>query len=38
MIELNPEYESIFSPANIDEDCDSIAHKIDVVRLILMRF
>lgn len=31
MIELNPQYEAIFSPGNIDEDCDGIAHKIDVV-------
>lgn len=33
MIELNPEYERIFSPENIDKDCDKIAHHIDVVGL-----
>lgn len=33
MIELNPEYERIFSPDNIDKDCDIIAHQIDVVGL-----
>ena len=33
MIHLNPEYEQIFAPDNIDDDCDSIAHKIDVVGL-----
>jgi len=33
MIELNPEYERIFSPENIDTDCDKIAHQIDVVGL-----
>ena len=33
MIELNPEYERILSPENIDKDCDKIAHQIDVVGL-----
>ena len=33
MIQLNPDYEAIFAPVNIDDDCDSIAHKIDVVGL-----
>ena len=33
MIQLNPEYEKIFSPENIDKDCDKIAHQIDVVGL-----
>lgn len=33
MIELNPEYERIFSLENIDKDCDKIAHQIDVVGL-----
>lgn len=33
MIQLNPDYEAIFAPNNIDDDCDSIAHKIDVVGL-----
>ena len=31
MIKLNPQYEAIFAPDNIDEDCDRIAHKVDVV-------
>lgn len=31
MIELNPQYEAIFSPDNIDNDCDRIAHEVDVV-------
>ena len=31
MIQLNPQYEAIFSPDNIDNDCDSIAHEVDVV-------
>ena len=31
MIQLNPQYESIFSLDNIDNDCDSIAHEVDVV-------
>lgn len=31
MIELNPQYEMIFSPDNIDNDCDRIAHEVDVV-------
>lgn len=26
MIKLNPSIEAIFSPANIDQDCDHIAH------------
>lgn len=25
MIELNPQYEKIFDPRNIDDDCDKIA-------------
>ncbi len=33
MIQLNPEYEAIFAPNNIDNDCNRIAHKIDVVGL-----
>ena len=33
MIQLNPEYEKIFSPEIIDKDCDKIAHQIDVVGL-----
>lgn len=33
MIELNPKFESIFNPRNIDEDCNRIADEInDVVR------
>ena len=28
MIQLNPQYESIFNPRNIDEDCDKIADEI----------
>ena len=31
MIELNPQYEAIFNPRNIDDDCDKIAHEISVV-------
>lgn len=31
MIQLNPQYEAIFSPDNIDNDCDRIAHEVDVV-------
>ena len=31
MIDFNPEYERIFSPESIDEDCDGIAHKIDLL-------
>lgn len=31
MIELNPQYEAIFSADNIDDDCDKIAHEVDVV-------
>lgn len=31
MITLNPQYEEIFSPQNIDEDCDWIAGGINVV-------
>lgn len=31
MITLNPQYEEIFSPQNIDEDCDRIAGGINVV-------
>ncbi len=33
MIQLNPQYEAIFDPRNIDEDCNKIADEInDVVR------
>lgn len=28
MIQLNPQYEAIFNPRNIDDDCDKIAHEI----------
>ncbi len=31
MIHLNPQYEAIFSPDNIDVDCDSISREVDVV-------
>ena len=31
LIEFNPQYEAIFAPGNIDEDCDRIAHEMDVV-------
>ena len=31
MIELNPHYEPIFFPDNIDDGCDRIAHEVDVV-------
>lgn len=31
MIELNPQYESISSPDNIDNYCDSIAHEMEAV-------
>ncbi len=35
MIQLNPKYESIFNPRNIDEDCDKIADLMkDETRLI----
>lgn len=30
MIEINPEYEKIFNPHNIDDDCEKIAHEITV--------
>ena len=33
MIQLSPEYEKMFAPSNIDDDCKRIAHEIDVVRL-----
>ena len=34
MIQLNPQYEAIFVPWIIDEDCDKIADEIsDVVRM-----
>lgn len=34
MIQLNPQYEAIFDPRNIDEDCDKIADEIsDVARM-----
>jgi len=31
MIEINPQYEKIFDPRNIDNDCDTIAHEVDAV-------
>lgn len=31
MITLNPQYEAIFSPRNLDEDCDRMAGGINVV-------
>ena len=31
MIEINPQYEIIFSSDNIDDDCNRIAHEVDVV-------
>ena len=31
MIQLNPQYEAIFNPRNIDEDCNKIADKINEV-------
>ena len=34
MIQLNPQYEAIFDPRNIDEDCAKIASEInDVARM-----
>ena len=34
MITLNPQYEAIFNPRNIDEDCNKIANEInDVARM-----
>lgn len=34
MLLLNPQYEAIFNPRNIDEDCNKIADEInDVVRM-----
>ena len=34
MIQLNPQYEAIFDPRNIDEDCNKIADEIsDVARM-----
>ena len=30
MIELNPRYEAIFNPDNIDQDCDRIASLMNV--------
>lgn len=30
MIQLNPRYEAIFSPDNIDQDCDKIASLMNV--------
>lgn len=34
MIQLNPRYEAIFNPRNIDEDCNKIADLInDVARV-----
>ncbi len=31
MIQLNPDYEAIFAPVNIDDDCDSIALIYDAI-------
>ena len=31
MIQLNPQYEAIFNPRNIDEDCNKIAKEINDV-------
>lgn len=31
MIEINPQYEVIFNPHNIDDDCNKIAHEITMV-------
>lgn len=31
MFEINPQYEIIFSSDNIDDDCNRIAHEVDVV-------
>ena len=34
MVQLNPQYETIFNPRNIEEDCNKIASEInDVVRM-----
>ena len=34
MIQFNPQYETIFNPRNIDEDCNKIANEIsDVARI-----
>ena len=34
MIQLNPQYEALFNPRNIDEDCNKIADEInDVARM-----
>ena len=30
MIQLNPRYEAIFNPDNIDQDCDKIASMMNV--------
>lgn len=30
MLQLNPRYESIFNPDNIDQDCDRIASPMNV--------
>ena len=30
MIQLNPRYEAIFTPKNIDQDCDRIANLMNV--------
>ena len=36
MIELNPQYEKIFDPCNIDDDCDKIAglmsYKVNIIK------
>ena len=34
MIQLNPQYEAIFDPQNIEEDCDMIAGEINHVAFI----
>lgn len=33
MIDLNEEYEKIFDPGNIDNECTKIGHAVDVVGL-----
>lgn len=39
MPQLNPQYEAIFDPRNIDEDCDKIADEIsDDVRMQIKEF
>lgn len=31
VVSVNSQYEAIFSPDNINQDCDGIAHEVDVV-------